>query len=268
MNLPSPETDAPVNPFKAGLRQDRCQIGFWQSLTSTETVAISARAGFDWILLDAEHAPNSMADLRSQIRAAAGGTAHVVVRPVVGADWMIKQILDLGAQTVLVPMVETAEQARDLVSACRYPPEGHRGVASSIVAASDFGARSGYLHSANAQIALIVQIESQRGLANLDAILAVDGIDGVFIGPADLSASLGHLGQPQHPQVQAAIADATSRIIAAGKAAGILLSDPDQIAAAMASGMRFVAVGSDVALFAQATRALATRWRQTSATPA
>lgn len=248
------------NPFKAALARQEPQIGLWLGLADPYCAEVCAGAGFDWLLVDGEHAPNDVRSTLSILQALAAYPVTPVVRPVVGETWLIKQYLDLGVQTLLIPMVETAEQARALVAATRYPPRGVRGVGSALARASRWNAVPDYLTRADDQICLLVQIESRAGLTNLDEIAAVDGVDGLFIGPADLSASLGHLGQPGHPEVQAAIADAVRRIRAAGKAAGILQSAEAQARAALESGCTFVAVGVDTSLLAGAASALAGRF--------
>jgi 4-hydroxy-2-oxoheptanedioate aldolase len=254
---------APINGFKAALSRGEELIGFWQALTSLEATEISAGAGFDWLLFDGEHAPNDMAMLRDQLRASLTGTAHPVVRIADGNDWMLKQALDLGFQTVLIPMVNTAEQGQALVNACLYPPEGHRGVGAALARASNFGRRSQYLSNANDEICILLQVESVEGLKNLDAILQVERVDGVFIGPADLSADMGFRGQPTHPEMRSIIRDATRRIKAAGKAPGILLNAPEHVDEAREDGAQFIAVGSDVGLFMRATTQLAQQYKRT-----
>lgn len=255
------ETKAPRNALKAALAAGEVQIGFWQGLTCAETAEISAQAGFDWLLFDGEHAPNDMAMLRDQLRAVQSGAAHPVVRTVAAEDWMLKQVLDVGYQTVLVPMVETAEQARSIVGACLYAPEGRRGVGAALARASDFGRRSGYLGSANDEICILLQVESVKAIENLDEILAVDGVDGIFIGPADLSADMGYRGQPTHPEMRKLIRETTRRIRAAGRAPGILLGDATHVAEAREDGAQFIAVGSDVGLFRMAATALAASYK-------
>ncbi|WP_050920657.1 4-hydroxy-2-oxoheptanedioate aldolase [Deinococcus gobiensis] len=249
-----------ANPFKAALARQEPQIGLWLGLADPYPAEICAGAGFDWLLVDGEHAPNDVRSTLGILQALAAYPVTPVVRPVVGETWLVKQYLDLGVQTLLIPMVETAEQARALVAATRYPPRGVRGVGSALARASRWNAVPDYLTRADDQICLLVQIESRAGLANLDEIAAVQGVDGLFIGPADLSASLGHLGQPGHPEVQTAIADAVRRIRAAGKAAGILQSGEAQARAALDAGCTFVAVGVDTSLLAGAASALAGRF--------
>lgn len=257
----SDATGAPRNAFRAALARGEERIGFWQGLTSAETVEISAHAGFDWLLLDGEHAPNDMAMLREQLRAARGGMAHPVARVVASEDWMLKQVLDIGFQTVLVPLIDTAGQARRAVAACLYAPEGRRGVGASLARASGFGRRAAYLDNANDEICILLQVESAAALQNLDEILAVERVDGIFIGPADLSADLGYRGQSTHPEMRRLIRDMTRRIRAAGKAPGILLGDPQHVAEAREDGAQFIAVGTDVGLFMRAATELAAQYR-------
>lgn len=252
---------APANAFRAALKRGEVLIGFWQGLTSTETVEISAHAGFDWLLLDGEHAPNDMAMLREQLRACAGGTAHPVVRVVAGEDWMLKQVLDIGYQTVLVPMIDTAEQAEQAVRACLYAPEGQRGVGAALARASGFGRRAQYLANANDEVCILLQIESVKALENLDEILKIERVDGLFIGPADLSTDMGYRGQPAHPEVRKVIRETTRKIRAAGKAPGILLGTQEHVAEAREDGAQFIAVGSDVGVFRQAVTQLAQSYR-------
>lgn len=248
------------NAFKARLKQPGAQIGLWLALANAYSAELCAGAGFDWLVIDGEHAPNDVRSILSQLQAIAPYDCHPVVRPPIGETWMIKQLLDIGAQTLLVPMVETAEQAASLVAATRYPPAGVRGVGAAIARASRFDREAGYLHRADSEICLLVQIESRLGLENLDAIAALDGVDGLFIGPADLSASLGYLDNPTAPEVQAAIEDAFSRIARAGKASGILIGDEALARRYIEFGARFVAVGTDVGLLARASDALATKF--------
>jgi 4-hydroxy-2-oxoheptanedioate aldolase len=252
---------APLNPFKAALQAGRPQIGLWLGLANAYTAGLCAGAGYDWLLIDGEHAPNDVPTILGQLQAIAASASHAIIRPPVGEAWLIKQMLDLGAQTLLIPMVDTAAQAADLVRAVRYPPAGMRGMGAALARASDFGRRAGYLASANDQICLLVQVESRAGLAALDAITATPGVDGVFIGPADLAADMGHLGRPGAAEVQAAVEHAIGRIVAGGKAAGILTSDPVLAQRYLDLGATFVAVGSDVGLLTGATATLLARFR-------
>lgn len=240
--------DMPRNQFKLALREPRAQIGLWLGLANPYSTEICAGAGFDWLLIDGEHAPNDLRLILAQLQAVAAYSSHPVVRPVVGDANLIKQLLDIGAQNLLIPMVETAEQARQLVRATRYPPAGIRGVGSSLARASRFNRIPGYLHEANAEVCLLLQIETLEGVRNLREIAAVEGVDGVFIGPSDLSAALGHLGNPAHPEVQTIIEDAIAVILAAGKAPGILMADQKLVRRYIELGCRFAAVGTDVTL--------------------
>lgn len=251
----------PINQFKLALQQKQRQIGLWLGLADPYSAELCAGAGFDWLLLDGEHAPNDVRSLLAQLQAIAPYPSHPVIRPPIGETWMIKQMLDIGAQTLLVPMVESAEQAAALVSATRYPPQGVRGVGSALARASRWSRFPGYLHEADAQICLLLQVESKKGLENLEAITRVDGVDGVFIGPADLSAALGHRGNPGHPEVQQAIEQAITRIVGLGKAAGILTADEKLANRYLELGCTFVAVGVDTTLLARSTQALAERFK-------
>ena len=258
-----------INPFKRALREGKVQIGCWQALASPITVEITAGAGFDWLLLDGEHGPSDVPSLLAQLQAAAAYPVHPIGRVPVGDATIIKQYLDIGFTTLLVPLVENAEHAVLLARAVRYPPQGIRGVGSAIVRASNFNRTAGYLDEADAQICLLVQVETRQGLENLAAIAATDGVDGVFIGPADLSAALGYRGKPDHPEVQKAIEEAVQVITRAGKAAGILSADEAQARRYLGLGFSFVAVGSDVGLLVKATSELAKRFKSgTAAEPA
>ena len=261
----------PINTFKQALAAGQPQIGLWVGLADSYVAEILAGVGFDWLLIDGEHAPNDIRSMLQQLQAVSSAwsalpddvpRSHPIVRIPVGRTELVKQVLDIGAQTVLVPMVDTAAQAEELVRAMRYPPEGVRGMGSALARASRWQAYPRYLHEANAQTCLLVQAETVEALANLDAIAAVPGIDGVFIGPADLSASMGHVGASGHPDVQAAIADAIARIRAAGKAAGILSTTEEQVHKWLDAGATFVAVGVDTMVLANAARELRAKYRR------
>lgn len=247
---------APRNSFKQALQEKRTQIGFWQALANPYTVEISADAGYDWLLLDAEHAPNDIPLLVSQLQAMKGSPSHPVIRPPIGETWIIKQLLDIGAQTLLVPMVESGDEAQALVKAVRYPPHGVRGVGAALARASRFNRIPDYLQTANDEVCLLLQVESRAGLEKLDEIASTDGVDGVFIGPADLAADMGFLGKPGAPDVQAEVEKALKRIQAHGKAAGILTGDLALAKRYVELGATFVAIGNDVTLFANATSKL------------
>ncbi|BAW24142.1 4-hydroxy-2-oxoheptanedioate aldolase [Pseudomonas putida] len=260
--------DMPINHFKQRLRSGEPQIGLWLGLADAYCAELAANAGFDWLLIDGEHAPNDLRGMLAQLQAVAPYSSQAVIRPVIGDTALIKQVLDIGAQTLLVPMVETAEQAQQLVKAMHYPPKGVRGVGSALARASRWNSIPGYLEHADEQMCLLVQIENKEGLANLDEIVAVEGVDGVFIGPADLSAAMGHRSNPGHPEVQAAIEDAIVRIGKASKAAGILSADEKLARRYIELGCTFVAVGVDTSLLMKSLRALADRFKGTSTSQA
>lgn len=248
---------APVNSFKAALKSGKPQIGFWLALANAYTAEIAGDTGFDWLLLDGEHAPNDIPLLTAQLQALSASRSHPVVRLPIGETWMVKQVLDIGAQTILVPMIDTADQARQMAKAMLYPPHGVRGVGAALARASRFNAIADYLQTANNEVCLLLQVEGSAGLAAIEEIAAVEGVDGIFIGPADLAADMGFLGKPGAPEVQAAVEDGLKRIIATGKPAGILTSDPALTKRYLELGATFVAVGNDVTLFANAMGALA-----------
>lgn len=248
------------NPFKLALVRGEQLIGLWLSLGQPYSAEICATAGFQWLLVDGEHAPNDVRSTLAQLQALAAYPGQPVVRAVSSDEALIKQLLDIGVQTLLVPMVDTPEHAAALVAATRYPPEGRRGVGAAAARASRWGARRDYLETANDDVCLLVQVESATALDNLERICAVEGVDGVFIGPADLAASMGHRGKPAHPEVQGAIESAIKTIVASGKAAGTLTGDIGLARRYLELGARFVAVGIDVTLLAQAARRLASEF--------
>lgn len=247
---------APKNHFKQALKEKRTQIGFWQALANPYTVEISAGVGYDWLLIDGEHAPNDIPLMVSQLMAMKGSRSHAVIRPPIGETWIIKQLLDIGAQSLLVPMVHGREQAEAMVQAVRYPPHGVRGVGAAIARASDFNRIEDYVQTANDEICLLLQVESRAGLAALDEIASTEGVDGVFIGPADLAADMGYLGNPGAPEVQDAVEKAIMKIQSHGKAAGILIGDLGLSKRYVELGATFVAIGNDVTLFAEAAAKL------------
>ncbi|WP_439110050.1 HpcH/HpaI aldolase family protein [Lentibacter sp.] len=252
---------APHNPFKAALKTGKMQLGCWSSFAHPYPIEMVATAGFDWVVIDGEHAPNDLQTITAQLQVLEGKHSHAVVRIPTGHDWLVKQVLDAGAQTVLVPMVDTAEQAAQLVRAMRYPPHGIRGAGAAGARASGFGAISDYVQTANEQVCLIVQVETCLGMENLDAILAVEGVDGVFIGPADLAADMGFPGNSAADEVKAAIKDMLARIKASDKAAGILGVSEAATQDYADWGAQFLAVGVDVGVFATAMRELESQWR-------
>lgn len=248
------------NVFKHDMAAGKLQIGLWCSLCSNIAAELVSYSGFDWLLLDTEHSPNEVPDILSQLQASARGTAHSIVRPAWNDPVLIKRYLDIGAQTLLLPYVQNADEARQAVEATRYPPHGIRGVTGSGRAAK-FGRITDYLKKANDEVCVLVQVETREALAEIDRIAAVPGVDGVFIGPSDLSASFGQIGNPAHPAVQQAIEDAGKRIRAAGKGAGILTGNEDEARRYIGWGYNFVAVGTDLVLLARATDNLAQRFK-------
>ncbi|MFC3100373.1 HpcH/HpaI aldolase/citrate lyase family protein [Altererythrobacter lauratis] len=242
--------------FRDKLRTGKPLIGLWQALANNYAAEICARQGFDWLLLDAEHSPNTIQTLLAQAQAIAPFPVETIVRVAFGEPVVFKQYLDLGLHSLLVPMVESAEQAADLVRYCRFPPRGIRGVSSATSRGADFGVDADYLHNADQHITLIVQIESRAGLENVAEIAAVDGVDALFIGPSDLAASLGHLGDPLHPEVTAAVDQALAVIKAAGKPAGIFAVSPQHARDSFAKGFAFASVGTDIGLLISGARAV------------
>ncbi|HGM6666345.1 4-hydroxy-2-oxoheptanedioate aldolase [Serratia ureilytica] len=251
-----------TNHFKRALQEKRPQIGLWLGLCSSYSAELLAGAGFDWLLIDGEHAPNNVQTVLGQLQAVAPYPSQPVVRPPWNDAVIIKQLLDVGAQTLLIPMIQNAEQARDAVRATRYPPHGVRGVGSALARASRWNRVPDYLQQADEQMCVLVQIETREAVKNLEAILQVEGVDGVFIGPADLSADMGFSGNPQHPEVQRTIDDAIARIRAAGKAPGILMANKALAQRYLEAGALFVAVGVDTTLLARAAEALANEFKQ------
>ncbi len=255
--------ELPHNTFKSALASGQTQIGLWSSLSSNYTVEVIAGAGFDWLLLDMEHSPNDLESVLTQMQAAAAYPSHTVVR-VPWSDMVgIKRILDAGAQSLLIPFISSAQEAREAVSYTRYPPQGVRGVAGT-TRAGRFGRVANYAQRAHEQICVLVQAETAQALDNLEEICAVDGVDGVFIGPADLHASLGFLGETANPAVVPKIEQAMRRIRACGKAPGILTGVEADNRRYMAAGALFVAVGSDAAILARGAEALAARYKATT----
>jgi 4-hydroxy-2-oxoheptanedioate aldolase len=248
---------APKNTVKAAILGGKPQMGIWLNTGSPVIAEIAGQAGFDWCLIDGEHGPNTVSEWLPQLQALTAAGTPAVIRIPNTDVWMVKQALDLGCQTIMVPMVDTPEDAREMAAAMRYPPLGKRGIGAAIARASQYGVRTDYLKNANDEVCLIVQAETQLALNNIEAIAAVDGIDCIFIGPADLAADMGYTGNPRHPDVVAAIEDAFARITAAGKCAGFLIYDAGLIEHYTALGVTFLGIGSDVAVMGGALRNLA-----------
>ncbi len=258
----------PQNTFLAALRAGQVQIGLWIGLADPNAAEALAATGFDWLLFDGEHAPNDPRSVLDQLRAVAPYPARPVVRPVQGDVALVKQYMDIGVQTLLVPMIDTAEQAALMVRAMRYPPEGIRGVGASLARASRWNQVDDYLNAANDQMCLLAQAESPQALKNLPAIAAVPGVDGVFFGPSDLSASMGLRGQPGHATVKQAILDGIRTVRAAGKAAGVLCVDLPLAREYIEAGASFVAVGTDTTLLVRSATDLARQMKGGAPAPA
>ena len=246
-----------TNTFRNALRAGQKQIGLWVGLADANAAELLATCGFDWLLFDGEHAPNDVRAVLDQLRATAPYPAHPIVRPVRGEASLIKQYLDVGAQTLLVPMIDTPEQATQMVQAMRYAPDGIRGMGAALARASRWNQVEDYVNRANDEMCLLVQAETALAMRNLRQIAEVDGVDGVFFGPADLSASMGYRGQPNHPDVQQAILGGIQTVRAAGKAAGVLMANRQLAQTYLDAGALFVAVGVDTTLLVQAASALA-----------
>ena len=251
--------DLPVNKFKRALKDKKPQIGMWSSLSSHIVAEILAAAGFDWVLLDTEHSPNEVPMVQSQLHAMTGGTATAVVRPAWNDMVLVKRYLDIGAQSLLLPYVQTAEEATNAVKYTRYPQRGLRGVAGATRAAG-YGRTRDYLKRADDEICVLVQAETRKSIANLEAIAEVEGVDGIFIGPNDLSADLGYLGNWQHPEVWKVMEDAAKRIRKAGKAPGILVGEADG-QRCLDMGYLFVAVGADTGTLVRGADTLAAKFK-------
>lgn len=249
------------NRFKKQVLNKDTTYGIWNGLVDTITGEILACAGFDWILIDGEHAPFDIRTIQAQMQAISAYDIQIVVRPPVGDSILIKQLMDIGVQNLLVPMVETAAQAEDLVKAMRYPPEGFRGVGTALARASKWNQVDDYFKDANNEMCLICQIESVEGIKNIESILSVAGVDGVFIGPADLGASMGHLGQPNHPAVKEEVSKAIQLIKRHNKTAGVLSASKETIDFYISQGANMVGVGLDTLLLSKAAKLLAETYK-------
>ena len=249
-----------TNPFKQRLLAGETQYGFWLAMANAYSAEIAASCGFDWLLIDGEHGPNDVRSILAQLQAVAPYPVSPIVRAVEGTTANIKQLLDIGAHNLLIPMIESAEEASLMVAATRYPPKGNRGVGAAIARSSRWLAIENYAAEIEENICLILQIESQKGIDNLDEILEISGYDGIFIGPSDLAASMGYPGQTDHEEVQRAISIASKKIKAAGKAIGTLSTEPDMIKTYVDLGATFIAIGVDTISYAQSTRNLAKQY--------
>jgi 2-dehydro-3-deoxyglucarate aldolase len=255
----NPNSGSP-NVFRQQLIERQRVVGCWLSLASPIATEVVGVAGFDWLLLDCEHAPNDVLSIVPQLMALKDSASAAVVRPPWNDAVVIKRLLDVGAQNLLVPFIETAEQAAHVVAATRYPPEGIRGVSVSH-RGNRYGAVSDYWVVANRSISVGVQIENRSGVANAATIAAVDGVDALFVGPSDLAAAYGHLGNAAHPEVQAAIAEVLAAAQTAGKAAGILAPAEADARRYLDMGFTMVAVGSDLGLLRSNSQQLADKFK-------
>jgi 2-dehydro-3-deoxyglucarate aldolase len=244
----APEKNSMINGFKRALAARSPQLGIWSSLTSNLLAEILGEAGFDWILFDTEHAPNELQQLIGQLQAIRGTPVHGVVRPAANDPVLIKRVLDIGFRNVLVPFVQTAEEAACAVAATRYPPKGIRGV-SAYQRNNGYGRVPQYFELIDDNIAVVVQIETKEAIANLEAIAGTSGVDAIFVGPGDLAASFGHLGQIRHADVQQAIRSIGARSLACGVPAGIVAGNAEDAERYLDWGFTFMTVGSDIALF-------------------
>ncbi len=250
-----------INLFKQRLLAGEPQFGLWLGLSETFSAEICAGAGFDWLLIDAEHGPNDLRTILAQLQAIEPYSSQPVVRPPQGDHVLIKQLLETGVQTLLIPMVETAEQATGLVQAMRYPPHGIRGVGSALARASRWGRIADYTHRANEQMCLLVQIETRTGYENLAEIMNIPGVDGIFFGAVDLAASYGLLGESNHPTIVSMIQSGLERVLKSGKYGGVLCADKQLAHRYQEAGARFIAVGVDSLLLSAATSALCAEYK-------
>lgn len=249
------------NTFKQNLQQGKLQLGMWLGLANSYTAELLACTGYDFLLIDGEHAPNDVRSVLPQLQAIAPYNSAPVVRPNYNDPILLKMYLDIGAQSFLIPMIQNKEQAIAAIRATRYPPEGIRGVGSALARASRWNNVEGYLHKANEEICVLVQVETKEAVDNLDEILSVEGVDGVFIGPADLSADMGYMGNPNHEQVVKTIEECVKKIKNAGKAPGILMANEQMAKHYIELGALFVAVGVDTTLLSTAAKSLLSKYK-------
>lgn len=251
-----------MNRWMERIGAGRPRFGMWLASGSSYVAEICAGSGIDWVLLDQEHAPNDLRTTLEQLQALAGyPDVDVLVRPPSADPVVIKRLLDIGAQNIIVPMIDDADEAGAAVAATRYPPAGIRGVGSALARASRWNRISDYLSTADSSVSLTVQVETVAGLTHLGDIADVDGVDAVFIGPADLAASMGKLGQPEHADVVSAIEAALATIVAHGKSAGVNAFNEKVARRYADAGASFVLVGADVALLARGAEQLVERYR-------
>lgn len=252
--------ELPRNNFKRAIAAGQQQLGLWSSLSSNYTVEVIAGAGYDWLLIDTEHSPNDLESVLTQLQAVAPYPTHPIVRVAWNDTVLIKRYLDAGAQSLLVPFVQNADEARAAVAATRYPPMGVRGVAGT-TRANRFGRVPNYARRAHEELCVLLQVETRQALDNIEEICAVEGVDGVFVGPADLHASLGYPGETGNPAVVPMIEDAIRRIRKAGRAPGVLTSAEVEVRRYIEAGCLFTAVGSDVGVLVRGTEQLLAKYR-------
>ncbi len=259
--MPTSGTTTPTNHFKQRLTGG-VQYGLWLGLADPVAAEITAGAGFHWLTIDQEHAPNDVRTTLAQLQAIAPYPVEPIVRPLRSERSLVKQAMDLGARTIIAPMIDTAEHAAEMAAAVHYPPTGVRGVASA--RAARWGRTTDHWTRADAEACLIVQVESLAAADSIDEIASVDGVDALFVGPSDLGAALGHLGQANHPEVRTAVVETISAIRAAGKPAGVLATTPELVHEYVAAGASFVGVGVDTMVLARATSDLCDRFTKPS----
>ncbi len=247
----------PRNSMLKRLETGSAQYGLWLGIPDTSVAEMMAGAGFDWLVVDHEHGPFELRDVMHHLQAMAAHDVAPIVRPVDGSASLLKKFCDIGVQSFLVPMIDTPEQATAVVSAVKYPPDGMRGLGTSMARAARWNTTPNYVADANQEICVIVQAETVKAIENLDAIARTDGVDGVFFGPSDLSASMGLIGQAGHPEVVAAVTEGIATVRAAGKHAGLLCLDQSQVSHYVSAGANFVGVGVDTLLIGNSARALA-----------
>ncbi|WP_238120724.1 MULTISPECIES: aldolase/citrate lyase family protein [unclassified Xanthobacter] len=253
--------DLPVNSFKHAIAAGRPQIGLWCTLSNAYAAEIVAGSGFDWLLLDTEHSPNEIDTVLGQLQAVGAYPTTPIVRPAWNDPVLIKRFLDIGAQTLLLPYIQSVSEAERAVASMRYPPHGFRGVGGT-TRATRFGRVKDYAARCESELCLLLQVETKTALDQLESIAGVEGVDGIFIGPADLSASLGFGGNASHPEVVKVVGDALRRIRATGRAAGVLATDPALVDHYLECGATFVAVGVDMGILARETTQLAARFKR------
>ncbi|CAK3624851.1 4-hydroxy-2-oxo-heptane-1,7-dioate aldolase [Vibrio crassostreae] len=251
------------NKFKLSLAEQSPLWGLWLGLPDTSCAEICGGSGFDWVLIDGEHASFDLTSIKYHLQALAPYDVSPIVRSEDSNPTLIKRLLDIGAKTLLVPMVNDAQQAQNVVQSALYPPLGTRGIGSALARASQWNRIPQYVHRANEQVCILVQVETKEAIENIEEIVAVEGIDGVFIGPSDLCGSMGHIGNPLHPDVVAAIDHAIEVIQRSGKAAGILSLAPEQAQEYASRGVKFIGAGVDTLLLRQGVEQLANKLKYT-----